>query len=496
MHRISYTICMLVCAMTYVVAQPSATYYQSAEGTTQVDLKLALKNIISDHVTLSYSGALPKAYESVYYQDDDPTLVYDMFSYDDYTFSTSNKWNKEHVIPNSWWNGERNAAYSDLYSVIPSEQVVNNRKSNYPIGTVSSITYDNGCIKVGRPVEGQGGTYNYVFEPADEYKGDFARIYFYVATCYSDIGWGTNSNVKSEIKCEDWPTLNPWLYKLLLKWHNQDPVSEKEIKINNSAEAIQHNRNPFIDYPVLADYIWGDYQSVEFCLDSVALYTHINGEHIDIVEEPTDTIGIVVPGEMLLAEYFDELTEGSNTTTNSSTSWYGNDNFSATTAYQAGGAVRLSTAKKAGQLTSRTINYQGGAVVVELAVKGWTTVEGGITVSIGGETKNVTYTSRMADAYQVITLEFNSVLPQPKLTIAADAGQRCFIDYVTVRAVSRKLPVDTNADGAVDTQDVLAVYEFMNRHGDGADISAFDVNGDGVVDTQDVLTIYQYISNQ
>ncbi len=506
--RITYLLIAAMTAISAVMAQPSSSYYRGADGKTQVALKLALKDVISSHKTLTYSGELPKSYELVYYRDDNHSQVYDIFSYDTYSYSSTSTWNKEHVVPNSWWNGTRNAAYSDIFSVIPSEKTANNRKSNFPIGTVATTTWTNGCIKVGKPVSGQGGTYGNVFEPADEYKGDFARIYFYVATCYSDIGWGTNSNVVSEITKEDWPTLNPWLYKLLLKWHNQDPVSAKEIQINNSAESVQGNRNPFIDYPVLADYIWGTYQSVPFDLSAAVLYQHISGDGPVIPVEPVDTItpvtpvnpGDVKPGEILFEEYFDDLAEGDNATTSGSgTYWSGNENFPLVSAtYQAGGAVKLATSKKEGSLTSRTIDYSGGAAVVELAVKGWSSVEGPITVSVGSQQEEVIYKAKMADRFEVVTLTFTSVPANPLLTIKSPSGKRCFIDYVVMYKgeSTTTIPGDANGDKTVDTQDVLAVYEFMTSHDEAADITPFDINADGAVDTQDVLTIYQYIGGE
>ena len=42
---------------------------------------------------------------------------------------------------------------------------------------------------VGNPVNGQGGGAQFVFEPNDEYKGDFARTYFYMVTCYQNLTW-------------------------------------------------------------------------------------------------------------------------------------------------------------------------------------------------------------------------------------------------------------------------------------------------------------------
>ncbi len=52
--------------------------------------------------------------------------------------------------------------------------------------------------------------------------------------------------------------LSDYSKKLLLKWHRNDPVSQKEITRNNGVETYQGNRNPFIDYPYLAEYLWGE----------------------------------------------------------------------------------------------------------------------------------------------------------------------------------------------------------------------------------------------
>ena len=53
-----------------------------------------------------------------------------------------------------------------------------------------------------------------------------------------------------------------WAINLLLKWHRNDPVSQKEIYRNNAVYGIQNNRNPFIDYPELVEHIWGNLQDV------------------------------------------------------------------------------------------------------------------------------------------------------------------------------------------------------------------------------------------
>ena len=503
---------LLMLLTLHAAAQPKAGYYSNISGKKQVELKLALKAIISKHTKLSYDSSLPEAYESVYYQDGKKNYVYDMFSYDNYTFSSS-KWNKEHVIPNSWWGKTKNNAYSDIFSVIPSESTANNRKSNFPIGTVGSdVSFDNGCIKVGTPVDGQGGTYTHVFEPADEYKGDFARIYFYVATCYSDIAWGSGS-VDSEISKEDWPTLNPWLYKLLLKWHNQDPVSEKEVQINNSAEVEQGNRNPFIDYPVLADYIWGTYQSVGFDLSTAQLYKHVSGAGPDAPTDPTDptdpkdpTDPIEIADLDITSTLFTEDFEvtaaaGNNTSTGGSSSlWDGNDNFpTASYVYKAGGAVRMASGSNAGSMTSKTISFAGGIVVLQIKVKGWSEIEGPFSVTLGSEKQTVTYTSTISDDFETVTLVFRSVAANPKLTIETAKKQRCFIDEVTIYAATEKPAImlgDANDDGVVDALDASFIQQYVAGKISIDNEEAADVNQDGVIDAQDASLIQQKVAGK
>ena len=115
--------------------------------------------------------------------------------------------------------------------------------------------FNNEVTKVGVPKEGLGDGVGFVFEPADEYKGDFARIYFYVATVYADLPWTDDRNTMYERTA--WPTLRPWAVEMLLDWSRRDPVSEKERNRNDAVEVEQGNRNPYVDFPELAEFIWG-----------------------------------------------------------------------------------------------------------------------------------------------------------------------------------------------------------------------------------------------
>lgn len=249
-----------------LLGQAPAGYYDAAEGKNGADLKTALCNIITNnHQTLSYSSL------GNYYPSTDATSdgkVWDMYSSQVYTFSQNGSsanqegqgWNKEHSFPQSWFK-EASPMKADLFHVYPTDIKVNSIRSNFPFGKVGgspSFTSTNGC-KLGSSDSNTGysGT---VFEPADEYKGDFARTYFYMATRYekSIDSWTSNGTAGQILDGTEYPVFKSWYKKLMLEWHHSDPVSPKEVTRNNAVYAIQKNRNPFIDNPSYADMIWGD----------------------------------------------------------------------------------------------------------------------------------------------------------------------------------------------------------------------------------------------
>lgn len=305
------TALLLAISMCMFAQSVPTSYYSRIDGKQKESLKLELGKILKNHTKRSYDD-LKTDYKKVYVVTGTKEQVYDLYSAEKYNYS-SGGWNREHTIANSWWGGTKNDAYSDLFSVIPSEINANSRKSNFPPAELTNnVKYDNGRIKVGSPKSGMGGGFGNCWEPYDEFKGDFARIIFYVVTCYDDIAWGQSSSSQC-IKKETWPTLQPWLYQMLLRWHNADPVNDKEIEINEAVYQIQKNRNPFVDYPILADYIWGELTTSAFNLSDVEPHQHYNGNipsasfevdptaidfgTVDINDTPTATI-TVTPKEL------------------------------------------------------------------------------------------------------------------------------------------------------------------------------------------------------
>lgn len=256
---------MMFASVGFLSAQDAKSYYSSIEGVGGGEqLKMALHNLIKKMSTVEYGSGVNATWGAFYTTDfiqGEKRRVADMYSSEIRYFGVKGEavdgMNIEHCVAKSWWGGAENNAYHDLHHLNPSDQEANSKKSNYPLAKLSSVTWTNGVSSVGKAVI--AGTSQNAYEPADCYKGDFARTYMYMFTCYQNLTW------KYTWMCyekSEYPTLKPWAVELLLKWHAQDPVSEKEIARNNAVYAIQGNRNPFIDYPRLADFVWGD--SVDF----------------------------------------------------------------------------------------------------------------------------------------------------------------------------------------------------------------------------------------
>lgn len=236
-------------------AQIPNGYYNNATGKTGDELKAALHDIIKGHHVVSYSRLL----NAFAYTDCKPNgTIWDIYSNIEYSPSTGlcgdyeqegDCWNREHTWPQSWFN-ESTTPRSDLFHVYPTDGYVNGQRSNYPYGEVNHPIYTSGNgSKLGPCVT--SGYSGRVFEPIDEYKGDIARSYFYMSVRYSgeDDDWGSsNMTNKSEIL--------PWAMTMLLRWSDEDPVSDKEIARNNAVYGFQNNRNPFIDHPEYARMIW------------------------------------------------------------------------------------------------------------------------------------------------------------------------------------------------------------------------------------------------
>ncbi|WP_223599237.1 endonuclease [Chryseobacterium sp. GVT01B] len=255
-------------------AQAPAGYYNSANGLSGAALKTELSSIITNgHMDKGYSG-LWTAYKTTDidkdYENDGSIL--DIYSEkplgaDPYkytpgtnqcgTYSTEgNCYNREHIVPQSLFN-QASPMVADIHFIRATDGKVNGMRSNYPFGKVgsASFTSQNGSKLGTSASSGYSGT---VFEPIDEFKGDVARMIFYFVTRYqSKLSTFSSGNM---LGSSTFPGLQTWELNVLLAWHNQDPVSQAEIKRNNASYTFQGNRNPFIDNPNYVNLIWGSQQ--------------------------------------------------------------------------------------------------------------------------------------------------------------------------------------------------------------------------------------------
>ncbi len=263
-------------------------YYTTTSGLNCADLKTTLKNIIS-------TGNTPKTYGDLWGQytvsDIKPrevgpgtsaTVIWDIYSdnptgVDPYNFTpgavtsggqqdngtnTSTEgqfYNREHTVPLSWFSGSTstNGPATDYLHIFPTDKVVNATRSNYIYGEVATATSTsaNGS-KLGSSAN--AGFSGPVFEPINEYKGDVARAFLYFVTRYQDNmpGWPGGTNGTQAFDPTTYPSVDVPYLQLMIKWHNQDPVSAKEIDRNNAAYSFQGNRNPYIDSPQFVNRVW------------------------------------------------------------------------------------------------------------------------------------------------------------------------------------------------------------------------------------------------
>lgn len=264
------------------IAQPPVGYYNSASNQTCANLKTALSSIINN-------GNTPQSYGNLWNQylisDIKPrtvgagssNVIFDIYSWrptlgDPYQYTPSVNqcsgsspnaengcYNREHSVPVSWFNGStsNNGPATDYLHVFPSDSWVNSKRANYIYGEVATASFTSlAGNKLGTSsIAGFSGP---VFEPIDSMKGDLARAFLYFVTMYQSdmISFAGNAEAAQSFDASTFPSVKINYLKLMLKWHNQDPVSAKEIARNNAAYTFQGNRNPFVDSAKYVTGVW------------------------------------------------------------------------------------------------------------------------------------------------------------------------------------------------------------------------------------------------
>ena len=266
-------------------AQAPAGYYDGTANLTGYALKTKPHDIISAKNINWHYGDLPNYYNQTdldkYYDhgSSNTTILLDIYSEipsgpDSYEYTSANListsgaeglgYNREHAIPQSTFNSNY-PMYSDLHFVIPTDARINQLRNNYPYGIGNSTVhylFSNTSRMSNSAIPNYAYT-NRVYEPIAEFRGDIARILLYFAVRYEDklpvFNTSTNINPAADRSAFDGTAeraFDPGYIAMLLQWHQQDPVSQKEIDRNNAIFSIQNNRNPFIDNPQWINAIW------------------------------------------------------------------------------------------------------------------------------------------------------------------------------------------------------------------------------------------------
>ena len=211
------------------VFSSTLSYYSKANGLIGTELKMSLRSIItSTHKKVTTYAELKTYLQNA---DEDPNNPSNMILF--YTGASvkktnnMNTWNREHVWAQSLSNGwfGTSGAGADMHHIRPCNPGENSSRGNKKFGT-SSGYYDPS-------------------KHGDDFRGDVARIIFYMFVRYTEADKHTFKSVAQS-------------KELLLEWNKIDPVSETEIIRNDYTYTIQGNRNPFIDHPECADLIWGE----------------------------------------------------------------------------------------------------------------------------------------------------------------------------------------------------------------------------------------------
>lgn len=269
MKRLYIFLIMLVVAVVLHAQNIPSGYYNGITNQTGTTLKAALHNIIKNDDHTTYSGLWTAYYQTdkrgtnkvwdIYSDNPGGQLPYEYVLGDNQCGGYNGEgscYNREHLWAQSWTNNDSNEK-TDLHHVYPTDGYVNSQRSNYAFGEVGTASWTslNGGKLGACKTSGYTGT---VFEPIDEYKGDIARALMYVSVRYytEDSGWDNSAmSTKSVIK--------DWAISMLLRWHAEDPVSDKEIARNEAVYGIQGNRNPFVDHPEYAAAIWAPNSSYQ-----------------------------------------------------------------------------------------------------------------------------------------------------------------------------------------------------------------------------------------
>lgn len=473
-------------------AQVFNGYYNNANGKTGAELKTALAKIQSQLVTdnkyvLQSYGEVWTAIEKLDRRSDGKML--DRYSNTSNFTPVSDRagnysgegdvYNREHSFPASWFNDD-DLMYTDIMHLVATDGYVNNRRSNYPFGETKNPSYtsDNGYSKLGPcSVEGYSKT---VFEPNDEWKGDFARIYFYMVTCWEIYITEWHSPM---LDGKTYPGLSDWALKMLLRWAKNDPVSEVEKKRNDGVFDIQGNRNPFVDFEGLEQFVWGQFtDSVPDLNNYKSIYSLL-----------PDDGGTVTPGgdDPQPGDYTDNYSQTfdsfntNNDKGGNDNAWSGvssdliennTDGWVYDNVYKGYECIRVGSAKNPGSATTPAINVnKDDTYILTFRAGAWNSgsEKTDLKISLSGgtfENGATTTTEKLQKgAFGSFTLTIKATGTTLKITFesGASSNSRFFLDDVVLKSSTTGINrIEQSAEGGPSARRVDHTASMHNRYFD------------------------------
>ena len=285
-----------------VLSTAPVGYYASLEGLSGAALKQALQDIIANPSEV-HLHSYADMWDIIRVADTNPLNsgeIWDMYlevpmsKIDQQTGSSIvGKWNREHIFCQSRggfevamgdyadgisiWNNTSAAStvdgVSDAHHIRAENGQENSSRNNKNYGIVNSSTVYAG------PASTQGS-----------WHGDVARASFYMAVRFNGFNV-VNGDPSEYLPSTTTSSGNIGDLATLLSWNVSDPRDDYEMNRNNYVQTWQHNRNPFIDYPLLADYIFGSQYgqpwfsalaSASFEVSEVKVFPNPAAEHIFI----------------------------------------------------------------------------------------------------------------------------------------------------------------------------------------------------------------------
>jgi len=208
-------------------------------------------------------GSTPNKVKLIYSQDEVASVP----------FGGSRGWVKEHLHPILRGVGLLGPDVSDVHNLRPVNYISNIVRGTKYYGECGVLVPLDTCET---PAEGGGNgtcSCNRVYTPPPEVRGDIAR-----ALMYMDVRYDGRDDNTINLRLTDCPFQHERdmaYLSQMLTWHKEDPVDEAEtIRNNKVCEKYQGNRNPFVDFPELAEKLWeealplpatGDRQIYEAC---------------------------------------------------------------------------------------------------------------------------------------------------------------------------------------------------------------------------------------